>query len=119
MKVQLTINENEKSIRVDEVISLGELFEKLETLLPNGVWKEFKLESTSMWPESWRDPIIIPQPYPVYPPVPVTPVSPRPYLPYLPWWESPFIVTCNTNQNSPFCGSSDVVLKYGIYNIQI
>jgi hypothetical protein len=103
MMIQITIKEDEKSIRVDEVISLGELIEKLEVLLPNGAWKGFKLEPTLL--REWKDPWIIPMPYPTYPsPIPVVPVNP---------WQNPWIVTCADQVNlAP-------MLVAGTYNVVV
>ena len=63
MKLQLdTI---EKVIRIEESVNLGDLIEALDKLLPDGVWKKFKLEVNSTI--IWRDPIIINPTYPTYP----------------------------------------------------
>lgn len=46
MKIQL--DTTNKVIKLDEPSSIGELFELLENLLPNGKWKEFKLETNTI-----------------------------------------------------------------------
>ena len=90
MKIQLdTIT---KTVKIVEEVNLGELLKTLQQLLPNGLWKEFKLEMNKNI--EWRDPIII-RPY--YPPCP-------PYYNPYPW------IMCTTT-------TSQMDLVSGIYNI--
>jgi len=70
MKLQL--DTKEKTIKVEGKVNLNELFEALEKLLPQGVWKEFVLESNTEI--VWSEPIYIP----VYP-------YRNPYI--YPWWQ--------------------------------
>lgn len=74
MKIQLDFTN--KLIRIDEQTNLGDLFTKLQSLLPD--WKEWKLDSQSItywtnpvwwnWRESYYgNPPVYPQPYYVQP----------------------------------------------------
>jgi hypothetical protein len=111
MKIQLdTIN---KIIRVEGTVSLLELSETLERLLPNGVWKTFALEcgSTIIWA----------QPFPIYP-----------TWPYYPWWTYPITYGTGTPYyNSPMVTTNGYsltnedgleityTLEQGTFNIEI
>lgn len=75
MKFQ--IDTTQKTIKIEEEVNLGELFEKLEIMFPNQLWKEYKLEVSVI--TNWTNPIIITNP-PTYPYYPTT----QPY--YLPYW---------------------------------
>jgi len=75
MKLQL--DTTMKIIRVEGTVSLLELSETLERLLPNGVWKTFSLECGSA--------IIWAQPFPLYP-----------TWPYYPWWTAPVMYTTSS-----------------------
>ena len=85
MKIQ--IETTEKVIRVQQEVILKDLLEELEKLLPNGLWKEYKLDqNTTIW---WQDPIYI---YPSY-------------QPQVPFYESPEYkpyTTCNVH-NTTYC----------------
>lgn len=91
--MRLQIDTNLKTIKVEGTVSLLELTETLERLLPNGVWKTFSLECgvTIVW---------------------TNPVQIYPYYPYYPWW----ITTTITNM-----GAEQVTytLAPGTYNIEI
>lgn len=87
MKIQ--INTTEKTIKVDETVSLKELTDELERFLPNGEWKEYKLDVT---------PVIITTPYVPY----IPPTYPHPDW----YWQNPYptigtpiICTTKTNTN--------------------
>jgi hypothetical protein len=82
MKIQLdTI---EKVIKIDEQVCLGELYDFVEQLLPNNVWREFKIEVNSII--LWRDnPIIYPNPLDLGYPTPVQPGFPNPWQPWITW----------------------------------
>jgi hypothetical protein len=91
MKLQL--DTTSKLIKVEEIVNLGEFTEALERLLPDGKWKEFKLETQTVI--NWSNPIVI-----------------EPYTPYTrPWWEQPWI-TYDTNGTQ-----ADYSLNSGVYNI--
>jgi len=75
MKIQL--DTTTKTIKVEGIVSLLELVETLERLLPNGVWKSFSLECGSTI--IWSTPQIVPFIYPTWP--------------YYPWWTIPGTVT--------------------------
>ena len=55
MKLQL--DTTAKTIKIEETVNLGEFIEKVEMLLPNGQWKEYKLEVSII--NNWTSPIII------------------------------------------------------------
>lgn len=106
MKIQL--DTTNKTIKVEESVSLKELTEALEKLLPNGEWKEFKLETKTVI-QSWSAPIIIRE-------------RTWPH-----WWNSPWYSTGNHLYNS---GDSQLQQTYtssnganpglnqGVYNIE-
>lgn len=56
MKVQL--DTVAKTIKVEEQINLGEFIEALDKLLPNDLWKEFKLETNTVI-NNWNIPVVI------------------------------------------------------------
>ena len=98
MKIQL--DTTAKQIKIEETVNLGELTEALERLLPNGVWKEFKLEThTSI---NWTNPIVI-EPY--------RPYNPNPY----PWWQQPWI----TYGTSTDIEAKNYSLNSGTYNVEM
>ena len=93
MKLQL--DTTSKLIKVEETINLGEFIEALERLLPNGKWKEFKLETQTVI--NWSNSIVI-----------------EPYRPYtLPWWQQPWI-TYDSNRIQ-----ADYSLNSGVYNVEM
>jgi hypothetical protein len=83
MKIQL--NTTRKTIKIEESINLNELYETLESLLPEGKWKEFELLIENIF--NWKEPINIPY----IPPFPNQPDT------ILPWWEAPYKITCDLN----------------------
>ena len=105
MKLQL--DTTNKTIKVEGLVNLNELFEALKKLLPQGEWKEFSLEANTTI--VWTNPITI-QPW-VYP-----------YLPAYPWWGSP-IVTYGTSKTAIYDGNSSDNVQYslnqGVYNVQV
>lgn len=106
MKIQLdTVN---KTIQIEETINLGELMEQIQLILPNGLWKEFKLEVKTI--NYWTEPITLP--YIPYTPSPIYPLyNPiNPNLPINPTW-----VTCETVGNYGHKYS----LNDGTFNIEI
>lgn len=64
MKIQL--DTEAKEIRIEESVLLSELINILEGLLPNGLWKEYKLVVTII--QNWSYPIVYPRPYNPYNP---------------------------------------------------
>ncbi len=99
MKIQ--IDTTEKIIRIEEIINLGELIKELQLLLPNDLWKEFKIDTQTKI--LWND---YPITYPEYPDT--TPVPIQPYYPYYPWitWTS---IDGGTTNN--------LILNSGTYNV--
>jgi len=95
MKIQL--DTTAKLIKVEESVNLKEFFEAIEILLPDGLWKEFKLETQTII--NWTNPIVI-EPY-------------KPYTNSPPYWQQPWITHTTNNSNG------DYSLNYGIYNVQI
>ena len=56
MKIQL--DTNTKTIKVEETVNIGELFELLKKMFPNGEWEDFGLETQTTI--NWTpNPIII------------------------------------------------------------
>ena len=79
MKLQLDFDE--KTIKIEERVNLGEFFNKLEEILPDLKWREFDLEVGSI--TNWMNPIII---------NPITPYFPD--VPQYPWY-----TTCEGTYN--------------------
>lgn len=106
MKLQL--DTTAKTIKIEESINLGELTKALEKLLPNGLWKEFKLETNSII--EWRNSVIIDR-----------------YVPYRqPWWEwckrtysdeTMVTGTCTTNLATDLKNKADLI--DGTYNVEV
>jgi hypothetical protein len=96
--MKIIIDTEQKTINLEQEINLGELYEYLMQLFPNGLWKEFKLVPTIL--TNWVNPIIIPQqPYI------------QPYHPDIPWRpEYPWITYCDHNDS--------ISLNAGIYCVQ-
>jgi len=101
MKIQLD-TEN-KEIKVEETVNLGELTETLEKLLPNGEWKSFKLNTQTEI--NWT-----PNPFGV------------PYQPYQPHnpmpWERPWITYDGTDSINVSGEANSYNLKSGVFNIE-
>lgn len=94
MKIQL--DTNSKTIKLEESVNLGELQELLEKFLPNGQWKEFKLETNTVI-NNWTNPIIIDR-----------------YVPYYPWWSTqPYVVTKSVSRNQRATSGN------GVYNLNV
>jgi len=72
--MRITIDDVQKTIEVNQDIKLSDLISKLETLFPDGSWKEYAL----------RQQVIQFQSQPYNPIVPYTPPF-DPYSPYNPW----------------------------------
>ena len=108
--MKLQIDTTLKTIKVEGTVSLLELTETLERLLPNGVWKTFSLETGVE--------IIWSNPVPYYP-----------YWPYYPWWgtaPSPYLYgTMATNDGVTYTlttsggEAGSYTLVPGTYNIEI
>lgn len=95
MKIQ--IDTNLKTIKLEDSVNIGEFYEMMEKLFPDGQWKEFRLEANTVI-DGWMNPIIINK---------NIPVLPYPWIPNIP---SPYLVTCDyqsTNQQN------------GVYNVAI
>lgn len=76
MKIQLdTVN---KTITIEEDVNLHDFYEQLNSILPDGKWREFTLKVSKI--TEWRDPINVPRiPTPPYNPGvdPWTPTYPQ------------------------------------------
>lgn len=83
--MKLQFDTTAKTIKIEETVNLGEFIEKVEMLLPNGQWKEYKLEASII--SNWVSPIIIERP------IPFT-------NPYRPFWEQP-VITCLSHTYEP------------------
>ena len=66
MKIQLdTVN---KTITIEEDVNLHDFYEQLNSILPDGKWREFTLKVSKI--TEWRDPISIPNTTQPYNPLP-------------------------------------------------
>lgn len=72
--MKISINTKDKLIKIEESVSLGELFTQLEELLPDMKWREYTLEIGCV---NWGNPI------PNIPYVPYIPVYPNPNTPWI------------------------------------
>jgi hypothetical protein len=96
MKLQL--DTEKKTIKLEQTVKLSDLVETLEKLLPDGQWKEFKLETNTVI-RDWNTPIIIRErTYPTYP--------------TYPWYST------MKSQAINFKAESAHALKAGTYNIE-
>ena len=128
MKIQIKITDSQRVISVEEKINFGELINALEKLLPNGLWKEFELETNVTINWGTYQPIVIKE-YPVWPVYPGVPY-PQPQQPYQPnpWWPSSpiycgdYSVCDNTGDSNsiPSFTSNNISAKdlnQGVYNV--
>jgi hypothetical protein len=103
--MKLQIDTQVKTITVEESINLGELYQLLNEMFPDFVWKDYLLIPKVI--ENWINPITIPwQPQPWI--VPYVPQSPYPGAT---WWNQPYIVS-----NDTVMYSSDTIPQ-STYNI--
>ena len=98
MRIQL--DTTEKTITIEEDVNLHNFYEQINSLLPNGLWREFTLKVSVI--KEWENPISIPN------------ISnPQPYHPQSPY-DNPYSPVWYTN------GSTDnFLLNDGVYNITI
>jgi hypothetical protein len=108
MKLQL--DTTAKTIKVEGTVNLNELFIALKKLLPEGLWKQFSIESntTIVWTE---------------------PVKVYPFYPYWPWWNpQPTIMYGSTGTTTPAGNNNNLTLSsgeityalnQGTYNVEI
>lgn len=117
MKIQIDFTM--KEFRIEDKVTLNELFETVKKVLPNDEWKEFKID-TNTTILNWGNPIIIDR-YPVYP-QPYT----HPYQPF--WWQSPTYVSGatttgvsmgNTNVTAGDSNVGTYTASNGVYNLEI
>jgi hypothetical protein len=79
MKIQL--DTTKKIIKIEETVNIDELIKLLKKLLPDGLWKEFKIETQTI--TNWTSPIYIER-----------------WEPYTPWpWYNPVIYCDGTSAN--------------------
>jgi len=97
MKLQL--DTTERIIRVEETVNLGELFDLLEKLLPNEMWRAFKLETQTVI--SWVNPITI--------------IEPSKYPDPYPWWRQPWF----TYVGDPIQQPAIYGFNKGLFNIEV
>lgn len=95
MKIQL--DTDNKIIKLDEKVNLGDFMDLLNTLLPFSKWREFTLETNTVI--NWDYPIVTQ-------PTIINPYTPRP------WWEQPWITYGTTTK-------TEYSLNSGTYNIEI
>lgn len=92
MKIQL--DTDNKNIKLEEKVNLGDLEDILEKILPSGKWREFTLEVNTVI--NWDYP---------YKPLIIEPYNPYPWT--YPW------ITYTAEKGSEYN------LNSGIYNVQI
>lgn len=68
MKIQVTINDTYKGIKILESATFEKVIEALDKMFPNNSWKEFTLEMNTEI-IYWTNPIV----YPIYPSYPTYP----------------------------------------------
>ena len=112
MKIQ--IDTTTKTIKIEEAVKLGELFEKLQALFPDASWKDWNLEIAVI--NNWINPV----------PVIIKEYIPAPMPITLPWWTTqPYIGDYTPNNPYPFptvIYSTGVNLSQstdGAYNLEI
>lgn len=103
MKLQL--DTTQKVIKVEEAVNLGELIDLFERLLPNGLWKEFKLETHTVI--NWTPTPIIISPY----------TPPFPQYPTYPWVTYGDLST-GTGTAVGGDGHNNLTLNNGVYSIE-
>jgi hypothetical protein len=106
MKLQL--DTSNKTVKIEESVGLRELMDTLDRLLPNGEWKEFKLETNTVI-KNWSTPIIIRE-------------RSWPYL-NAPWYTpigvgAPAVRLSSVGSGVGVASPSTKVLKSGTYNIE-
>lgn len=115
MKIKL--DTSAKIITIEEQVSIGDFIDMLESILPNGLWREFKIDVNVI--NNWTSPIVIKE-YPVYPTSP-NPFPVQPYNPIQPWpttdpiYPYPWI-TCGTSTDSKT--DFTCVLAPGVFNVE-
>jgi hypothetical protein len=90
MKLQL--DTDNKTIKIEDKVNLGDFVEMLEKLLPYGKWREFSLETNVS--VVWNSPPIVIEPY-------------------RPWWQQPWIIYDAGTVGEPY------TINSGTYNIEI
>lgn len=113
--MKITLDTKLKEIQLHEEVNAEELFSALENLLPNGLWKEFKIKTSVI--NNWTNPIVVPY-------TPIYPENPNPF-PLQPW-ASPSTIPCpnypwitygqNTGTND--AGVTFSSLNAGVYNVE-
>ncbi len=98
MKIQL--DTTAKIIRFDEVINLGDFFDKIQEMLPGDIWREFTVDVSAINTVIWRDPW-------TWPILPSPTVHPSP----------PWIVTYGIGVQNGIDSITPVLLD-GVYNIE-
>lgn len=105
MKIQ--IDTTQKVIKLESSENLGEFFIAIQQMLPNDLWKDFKIETNThiVWlnPIIWRDIYVQPRIQPLVVPWITQPIQPSPY-PATPW------ITCGND--IPY------QLQSGSYNVE-
>lgn len=111
MKIQL--DTDNKTVKIEQDFNLGEFYDLLQKLLPNDLWREFKLEVQVI--NNFNSPIIIKEYIPSNPLFPQQPIVPS--YPNYPTWPNPnypWIITCNANEQN-----NNYTLRSGKFNIQV
>ncbi len=109
MKIQ--IDTTQKVIRLESSENMGKFFTAIQQMLPNDLWKDFKLETntTIQWinPIIWRDIYVQPIMQPITYPWITQPMTPYPTMPW---------ITYGGSETSEIKMQH---LKEGCYNVQM
>lgn len=103
MKIQ--IDTTLKTIKLEESANLGELAEILNKLLPNNLWKEYKLETNTII-NNWTSPTIIYR-------------DRWPYYMSAPWFNNEILITCNTGTAGNYNTGNTFTTTSGVYNLEL
>lgn len=107
--MNIQIDTNNKTIKLQEAVNLGEFREILLKLFPNDEWKEYKLETNTII-NNWTNPIIVER---------------HIYKDYFPWWSNqPYYVgdlpgTLSTSFTATMGGEYTGDNNAGVYNVSI
>jgi len=102
MKIQITINDTYKGIRILESATFEKVIEALDKMFPNNSWKEFTLEITNDI-IYWQDPLV----YSVYPSYPTYP------------WYAGYTTAINVVDNIEVTSNTThTYYNNGTYNVQ-
>lgn len=105
--MKFTLDTTNKTIRLEDTVSIDEFFKLMTKLLPRAEWSEFTVISNTVY--ITQDPIQIP----------VLPYNPiQPWQPLTPWYDQPWItITGGDTTNADGSNPKTYSLNSGIYAI--